>query len=329
MESSSQDKNLPATDRRLQQARDDGQVARSKDLSHLAVLGGGCLLLMAFMPAGMARMLDSLRVQFTFNHESLRKSDVLAQGLASSVTSGLAVYLPLGIVVLLVAVGATIGAGGWTASSKSLMPDLTRLSPLSGFGRIFSKQQLFEVIKLLFITSVMGAVAWAFLSAHLIELSTLLLRPLDSGLSQLGQSLSVGVGFLLAVVAVVAAIDVPLASFLHKDRLKMSQQEVKQEHKEVEGNPQLKGRMRALQREAAQRNSIAAVPKADMVVMNPTHYAVAIKYVEGSMNAPRVIAKGADLLAMKIREVAKGCDVPVLQSPMLARALYAHAEIDQ
>ena len=329
MDSSSQDKDLPATDRRLQQARDDGQVARSKDLSHLAVLGGGCLLVMTLMPAGMARMLDALRNQFTFNHESLRKSDVLAQGLASAVTSGLTIYMPLGVIVLMVAVGATIGAGGWTASSKALMPDLTRLSPLSGFGRIFSKQQLFEVAKLLFITTVIGSVAWAFLSAHMVELSTLLLRPLDSGLAQLGSSLSVGVGFLLLVVAVVAAIDVPLAIFLHKDRLKMSQQEVKQEHKEVEGNPQLKGRMRSLQREAAQRNSIAAVPKADMVVMNPTHYAVAIKYDEGSMGAPRVIAKGADLLAMKIREVAKGCDVPVLQSPMLARALYAHAEIDQ
>jgi len=127
---------------------------------------------------------------------------------------------------------------------------------------------------------------------------------------------------------VVAGIDVPLARFLHKQQLRMSHQEVKQEHKETEGNPQLKGRMRALQREAAQRNSISAVPKADLVVMNPTHYAVAIRYDETTMAAPRVIAKGADLLAMKIREVAKGCDVPVLQSPMLARALYAHAEID-
>jgi flagellar biosynthetic protein FlhB len=109
----------------------------------------------------------------------------------------------------------------------------------------------------------------------------------------------------------------------------MSHQEVKQEHKEVEGNPQLKGRMRARARELAQRNSIAAVPKADLVVMNPTHYAVAIRYDEATMRAPRVIAKGADLLAMKIREVATGCKVPVLQSPMLARALYAHAEIDE
>jgi flagellar biosynthetic protein FlhB len=140
--------------------------------------------------------------------------------------------------------------------------------------------------------------------------------------------LSVGVGFLLLVVGLIAAVDVPLSAFLHKHRLRMSHEEVKQEHKEVEGNPQLKGRMRALQREASQRSSVSAVPKADLVVMNPTHYAVAIRYDDATMSAPRVIAKGADLIAMQIRDMAKKHDVPVLQSPMLARALYAHAEID-
>jgi flagellar biosynthetic protein FlhB len=195
-------------------------------------------------------------------------------------------------------------------------------------GRIFSRQQFFEVLKLVALTSVVSSIAWSFLAAHLVDFSTLLLRPLDAALAQLGQWLTLGVGFLLTVVFVVAGIDVPLSKMLHKHRLRMSHQEVKQEHKETDGNPQLKGRMRALQREAANRSSISAVPKADLVVMNPTHYAVAIRYDEATMAAPRVIAKGADLLAMKIRDVAKGCDVPVLQSPMLARALYAHAEID-
>lgn len=328
MESSSQDKNLPATDRRLEQARKDGQVARSRDLSNLSVLGGGMALLLAFWSPAVGYMRDALRNQFRFDHESLLKADLLTTQLASSVTSGLVVYLPMGVVVIVGALVATVAAGGWTLTTKPITPDLNKLNPLSGFGRIFSKQHLSEVLKLVALTTVISAVAWSFLSSHLIDFSTLLLRPLDSALDQLGGWLTVGIGALMAVVAVVAGIDVPLARFLHRQRLRMSHQEVKQEHKETEGNPQLKGRMRALQREAAQRNSISAVPKADLVVMNPTHYAVAIRYDETTMAAPRVIAKGADLLAMKIREVAKGCDVPVLQSPMLARALYAHAEID-
>ena len=325
---SSQDKDLPATDRRLQQARDDGQVARSKDLSNLAVLGGGTLLLMVLAPVGLPRMLDALRAQLTFDHVSLLKGDLLTTRLSATVTSGLWVYLPLGLAVIAIAVAATVGAGGWALTTKPLLPDITKLSPLAGFGRIFSKQQFFEVLKLLVQTSVMAAVAWSFLASHLMDFATLLLRPLDSGLQLMGHWLSTGVGFLLLIIGVVAAIDVPLSAFLHRQRLRMSHQEVKQEHKEVEGNPQLKGRMRALQREASQRSSVAAVPKADLVVMNPTHYAVAIRYDDATMSAPRVIAKGADLIAMQIRDMAKAHDVPVLQSPMLARALYAHADID-
>jgi flagellar biosynthetic protein FlhB len=210
-----------------------------------------------------------------------------------------------------------------------LSPNLDSLNPISGFGRLFSKQQVVDVLKMAALSAVIGTVGWFYLSAHLTDFMSLLLQPLDTGLVQMGRWLANGMALLLLVVAAMAAIDVPLAVFMHKQRLRMSHQEVKQEHKEVDGNPQLKGRMRARARELAQRNSIAAVPKADLVVMNPTHYAVAIQYDEGTMRAPRVIAKGADLLAMRIREVATGCKVPVLQSPMLARALYAHAEIDE
>jgi flagellar biosynthetic protein FlhB len=140
--------------------------------------------------------------------------------------------------------------------------------------------------------------------------------------------MSTGVTLLLVVVLLFAVIDVPLQKYLHAGQLKMSLEEVKREHKEMEGDPHVKAQRRARQRELAQRNSVNAVPRADLVVMNPTHYAVAIRYDDATMNAPRVIAKGADLLAMRIRDVAKASDVPVLQSPMLARALYAHAEID-
>lgn len=303
-------------------------MARSRDLANLSVLGGGAAMLIAFWPNALGFLRDAMRHQLRFDHELLQKGDVLQTHLLSSVMSALAVYLPLGLAVLSGTVLASIAVGGWSVSLKPLMPDLNKISPLTGFGRIFSKQQFFEVLKLLALTTVIVSVAWAFLASHLVEFSTLLLRPLDAALSQLGSWLVFGTGALLAVVGVVAGVDVPLSIMLHKHRLRMSHQEVKQEHKESEGNPQLKGRMRSLQREVAQRNSVTAVPKADLVVMNPTHYAVAIRYDEATMAAPRVIAKGADLVAMRIRDVAKGCSVPVLQSPMLARALYAHAEID-
>jgi flagellar biosynthetic protein FlhB len=145
----------------------------------------------------------------------------------------------------------------------------------------------------------------------------------------LTQWLTGGMGLMLLLVLFAALVDVPLQKFLHRDEMKMSHQEVKQEGKESDGNPQIKAKIRQKQREFAQRNSVNAVPQADFVVMNPTHFAVAIRYDDKTMRAPQVISKGADLLAMKIRDVAKHHAIPVLQSPMLARALYANSELDQ
>lgn len=328
MESSSQDKNLPATAQRLKKARQDGQVARSKDLSNLAVLGGGAAALVVLAPMGFEMMRSALQRQLRFDHASLQHPQGVVERLASGFGDGLIVYLPLGLLVLALAMVTTVAAGSYAYSTKPITPDLTRLSPLAGLKRLFSKQQLVEVAKLTGITVLMGLVAWQFISAHVEQFATLLMRPLEGALGQLGSWLSLGVGLLLTVILLVAVIDVPAQKFLHGQRLRMSFEEVKREHKEMEGDPHVKGQRRARQRQLAQRNSIGAVPKADLVVMNPTHYAVAIKYDDATMGAPRVVAKGADLLAMKIRDVAKAHQVPVLQAPMLARALYAHAEID-
>ena len=171
-------------------------------------------------------------------------------------------------------------------------------------------------MKLTALTAVIASIAWAFLAAHLDDFASLLLRPLDAALAQMGEWLKKGIWLMLAVVLVMAVVDVPLSKYLFAQRMRMSHQDVKEEHKEVEGNPQMKGRMRARQRDAANRRSIAAVPKADLVIMNPTHYAVALRYDETTMAVPKVIAKGTDLIALQIRDVAKGNNVPVLQSPM-------------
>ncbi len=328
MESSSQDKNLPATAQRLKKARDDGQVPRSKDLSNLAVLGGGALILMALLPLGFGRLLTALQSQLRFDHQMLLQPQLVLERLTDGVGQGLLLILPLGLLVLAVALGAILASGGWALSTKPITPDLTRLSPLAGIGRLFSRQQLVDTAKLAGITAVIGVVAWQFIAGHVDAFSTLLMRPLEGALGQLGAWMSTGVGLLLLVVTFFALIDVPMQKFLHAHRLRMSLEEVKREHKESEGDPHVKAQRRARQRELAQGNSVNAVPRADLVVMNPTHYAVAIRYDDASMNAPRVIAKGADLIALRIRDVAKASNVPVLQSPMLARALYAHAEID-
>jgi flagellar biosynthetic protein FlhB len=328
MDSSSQDKNLPATAQRLKKARADGQVARSKDLSNLSVLGGGAVALMVLLPIGFEQLRTNLRQQLHFDHQALQQPQMVVERLTGVFGQGLMLYLPMGLLMIALAIGVAFASGSWALSTKPMTPDLSRLSPLAGFGRLFSRQQLVETVKLTAITAVLGVVAWQFIASHVQPFGTLLLRPLEGALGQLGTWMTVGVGFLLLVVTAVALVDVPLQKFLHGHRLRMSLEEVKREHKESEGDPHMKGKRRQRQRELAQRNSIGAVPRADLVVMNPTHYAVAIQYDDASMSAPRVIAKGADLLALKIRDVAKSHKIPVLQAPMLARALYAHAEID-
>jgi len=329
MESSSQEKSLPATPQRLKKARDDGQVARSKDLSNLAVLGGGALVLLALAPMGFEKLRTALQAQLRFDQAVLAHPEQMVERLVAAITQGLALAIPLGLLVLAVAIFAMLVSGSWALSTKPITPDLSRLSVFKGFERLFSRQQMVETFKLTGITAIVGVVAWRFIAAHVEAFGTLLLRPLESALAQLASWMTLGVGMLLLVTTFFAIIDVPIQRFLHAHRMRMSHQEVKREHKESDGDPHMKGRRRARQRELAQRNSIAAVPAADLVVMNPTHYAVAIRYDDATMRAPRVVAKGADLLALRIRDVAKTASVPVLQAPMLARALYAHGEIDE
>lgn len=328
MSSSTQDKTLPATAQRLKKAREEGNIARSKDVGNLAVLGGGAAVLMALLPTGFERLLNGLRLQLRFDQQTLAHPTLLVERLHTAVGEWLMLALPLGLLVLAIALATTFASGSWALSSKPLVPDLTRLSPISGMGRLFSKQQLVETLKLVCMTAIVGVVGWQFLSSHMQAFGSLLMQPLEGGLGQLGQWMMAGVGLLLMVVTLFALVDFPVQKVLYAQRLKMSFEEVRREHKESEGDPHMKGRRRQRQRELAQRNSIAAVPRADLVVMNPTHYAVAIQYDDATMGAPRVIAKGADLIAMKIRDVAREHQVPVLQSPMLARALYAHTEID-
>lgn len=328
MDSSSQDKNLPATQRKLQQARKDGQASRSKDLSHLAVLGTGSVAVLLLAPSLLEHLQLAIAQQLSFNANTLANNGSMVDRLQDMVMIGMTASALFAAIVMAAAIGSAIASGGWIVSLKPLMPDFNRLNPISGLGRLFSKEQVTDILKLLVITAILIAVTWTYLKDSLESVGQLMLQPSRLSIQQLASWITSGMSMLLLVVFAVAVIDVPLQTFLMKSRLKMSHQEVKQEHKESDGNPQMKGKMRARAREIAQRSSVNAVPKADFVLMNPTHFAVALKYDEKTMAAPKVIAKGADLVAMKIRDVANTHAIPVLQSPMLARALYAHAEID-
>lgn len=329
MESSSQDRNLPASERKLQKARDDGQVARSRDLSHLAVLGTAALAVMTLSPLMFEQLKLTLSQQLSFSAASILQPGEMLDRLQNAVLPGLIGCLLFAAIIMTAAVISTLAMGGWVASLKPVMPDFSRLNPISGFTGLFSKKKIVEVVKMTLVTAILMAIAASFLSTSLGSIASLVLQPSAAAFKHLMEWLTSGMGLLLLAILLVALIDAPVQFLLHKSELKMSRQEVRDEHKDSEGNPQMKGKQRNKQRELAQSGSIRAVPKADFIVMNPTHFAVAIQYDEKSMRAPRVISKGADLLAMKIRDIAKANTIPVIQAPMLARALFANAELDQ
>ena len=329
MDSSSQDKQLPATERKLQQAREEGQAARSRDLSHLAVLGMGAVSTYALAPSLIEHLQRAIAHHLSFNAETVLATGSMLLRLQDMAFVGVAASFAFAVLTTVAAVASAIGSGGWLFTFKPVMPNFSRINPLSGFSNLFSKQHMVTVLKMVLMTGILSAVAWSFMSTSIEKIAMLVLQPSPVALRYVAEWITGGMALLLLVVFLAALIDVPLQVFFFKSRQKMSHEEVKQEHKQSEGSPEVKGRQRQRAREIANRASLGNVAKADFVVMNPTHYAVALRYDEATMGAPQVVSKGTDLLAFKIRELANQHSVPVLQSPMLARALYANAELEQ
>ena len=327
MADSAQDRTLPATPRKIEKARKDGQVARSRDLGHFGALTGMVALLAATAPLlneWLGRMLaEGLR----FDAAMVSDPAQMLERFADLSLRLLAVLGPLFAVMLLVALASGVLSGGWNFTWKAMEPKFDKFNPLTGLGRVFSVDQMTQTLKASFLAVVIGGAGAFYLWRGWLRHAELLAMPLPAALAEGAGLLQGGLLLLCGVLAAFALVDVPLQRHMLQRRLKMSVVEVKQEHKETEGNAEVKGRIRAKMREMANRRMLAAVPQADLVVMNPTHYAVALKYTEG-MAAPKVVAKGADLLAMKIRDLAREARVPVLQAPPLARALYAHTEVD-
>lgn len=326
---SSQEKSLPASERKLQKAREDGQGARSRDLAHLAILGAGAACLLMLAPQLVARLQLAMSQQLAFDASTVMAPGQMLSRLQDMVAIGLIASTVFALLTAGAALVSAIGAGGWIFSAKPITPQWNRLNPLSGLSNLFSKQQMANVAKMVLMTGILSYVAWKFMGNSIDQVAMLVLQPSPLAIRHVADWLTSGMSLLLLVVFLATVVDVPLQAYFFKAQLRMSHEEIKQEHKESDGDPHTKGRIRQRQREVADRASVAAVPKADFVVMNPTHYAVALRYDDKTMSAPQVISRGTDLIAFSIRDIAKKHGVPVLQSPMLARALYAHAELDQ
>ncbi|HEY3635757.1 MAG TPA: flagellar type III secretion system protein FlhB [Caldimonas sp.] len=326
---SAQDKTLPASPRKLEKAREEGQVARSRDLGHFAAIAGGGAALVLLAPLASARLQEALARALSFDGAQALGDDAMSTQLLGWTTMLLWAVLPFGLLTAGLAVASALAVGGWAWTAEPLGPRFQVLDPLAGLGRVFSKQQGIDALKASVLALVLGAIGASWLAGHARELVGVLALPLPAAIGAASAMLVAGMGLILLALAVFAAIDVPLQRRLHAERQKMSHQELKQEQRELDGNAEVKGKVRARMREMTRRRMMAAVPRADLVVMNPTHYAVALKYDDQTMTAPRVVAKGADLLALRIRDLAQEASVPVLETPVLARALYAHAELDR
>ena len=328
-DSPSQDKNLPASQRKLDKAREEGQVVRSRDLGHFAAIAGGGALVATLGPQIAGWLTDALGRSLRFDRATALGSNAMGEQMRSWAVTWAVAAVPFGLAMMALAVVGSLAIGGWAWTAKPLGPKFTVLDPLAGIGRVFSKQQIIDALKASALALVLGSIGAFYLAGHVEAFAGVLALPLPRAIAAVAGALAGGMGLILLALAAFAAIDVPLQKHLHASRQKMSHQELKQENKELEGNAEVKGKVRARMREMTKRRMMAAVPKADLVVMNPTHYAVALKYDDASMAAPRVVAKGADLLALRIRDLAEGSKVPVLEAPALARALYAHAELDR
>lgn len=327
-EDSSQEKTEEATPRRKEKAREDGQIPRSKELTTSAILILGTVGLWMFGSHMSEAMLRVLRFNFTLSREVIFDPQKMLAHLASSFFDGLLSLLPLFAVLLLAAILGPIALGGWMFSSKALAPKLNRLDPIAGLKRMFSLKSLIELAKAIGKVAVVVSVAFATLAVFESELLNLGRESLNSAVAHsLSLSLWAAI-FISASTIIIAVVDIPFQIWDYSKKLKMSRQDVKDEMKDTEGKPEVKGRMRQMQREMANQRMMSAVPEADVVITNPTHYAVALKYNPETMETPILLAKGIDHAAFRIRDLAREHKIELVRSPVLARAVYYTTDLD-
>jgi len=327
-EDSAQEKTEEPTPKRQQKAKDEGETARSKDLTTFAVLIASTMGLFLFGGPMAEALMQVLSANFTIPRDTIFDTETMIGHLVASFRVAILSMLPLFAVVALAALIGPTAIGGMIFSSKALGPKWNRLDPISGIKRMFSLNSLVELAKGIAKVSLVIAVAYTLLMIMEKELLGLSREPLETAIAHaLSLSLWAAI-FLSCSTLVIAMVDVPFQMYQHKKKLKMSRQDIKDEMKDSEGKPEVKSKVRQMQMQMSQNRMMSAVPDADVVITNPTHFSVALKYDPGSTGAPRVVAKGVDHVALKIREIAKANDVEFVESPALARSIYHATEID-
>jgi flagellar biosynthetic protein FlhB len=328
-EESDLEKTESATPRRLQKAREEGQIARSRELSTFALLAAGFFGVWGMSDSIGEHLQAMLRAAFTFDHAGAFETHRMMIGAGAASREGLYALLPILAVTGAAALLAPMALGGWQLSTKGLEPKFERLNPIAGLGKIFSINGPIQLAMSLAKTLVVGIIGGTAIWNRREEILALATQPLHLALANTVHLIAVCCGMTVAGMFVVAALDVPYQLWQFHKKLRMSKEEVKREHRESEGDPHVKGRIRQQQRAIARRRMMTQVPKADVVVTNPTHFAVALQYTDGEMRAPKVVAKGVNLVAARIRELAAENNVPLLEAPPLARALYHNVELNR
>lgn len=317
----------PASGRRLEKAREEGRVPQSRELTAFLVLlasVGGFWALGGWLTQHAAGI---VRNGLSFGHAAAFDSFAMTNSFVSLSWDALFLAAPIFFLTIFGAIASPVMLGGLIFSPNALSFDFSRIDPLAGLGRIFSVQGVAELVKALLKAFLVGwVVYWVVIHQH-DAMFALLSQPIESGLVSFAQMLMFAALALVGGVAIVASIDVPFQLWQYYSKLRMTREEVRQEGKEQEGDPHVKARIRRQQRELAKNRMMSEVPKADVVVTNPSHFAVALKYDDKQMGAPQVVAKGMNLVAQTIRELAAENGVPLLEAPPLARALYRHTEI--
>lgn len=327
---SSAEKSQEPTPRRLEKAREEGDTARSRELNTTAILLTGCVGVLVFGGV-MAQLLARLMTHnFSLSREQVFDTSALFSHLSVSVIQGLMVLGPLFALLLVAAILGPIGLGGWNFTLKSVAPKGSRLNPLSGLKRMFGPKSLVELVKAVakvLVVAALGTLMLALNADRMVGLQQLDVEvAIPRALWILGWSVLVMSGAMILVTA----IDVPYQLYSYRQKLRMTLQQVKDESKDTEGKPEVKQRIRQLQYQMTQNRMMSALPQADVVIVNPQHYAVALRYQQGGQSgAPLLVAKGVDLMALKIREVAQAHSIPVIEQPVLARAIYYHTRLEQ
>lgn len=328
-EDSGQDKSEEPTEKRLTDARKKGQIPRSRELNTFVALMTGSVMLIFTGKSITKGLSELMRQQLSLSREVIYDAASPVIFFEQVLLDGILLIFPLAIPLVIVALLTPMMMGGWNFTTESMVPKFSKMNPLSGLKRMFGVQGLVGLIQSIVKIALVFFVAGSLFKFYFDQFMGLNSLSLSSGIYKSADIILFSLLILSSTLILVVAIDVPYQLWNTKRQLKMTKQEVKDESKEQEGNPEVKGQIRRKQMEMAQQRMMDEVPKADVIVTNPAHFAVALKYDPMSAGAPVVLAKGTDLIAAQIRNVATAEDIPLVAAPPLARALYYSTKIDE